>query len=241
MRQQAEAMARTIQDELCAAVTALDGAAFREDAWTRPGGGGGNSRVLQDGAVFEKAGVNVSVVHGEVSPSMLAALELAALAAGRDGEALSFFATGISTVLHPHNPYAPTAHANYRYFEISARGTQDEDLEVLRWWFGGGADLTPSYLFDEDAEHFHRLHKEACDSTDAAFYPRFKAWCDEYFRLTHRDEARGIGGIFFDRLDDRPAEQLLNHCARCGDPLFRGAQRCRSCKTPVADELDGTL
>jgi coproporphyrinogen III oxidase len=212
MRQRAEALARQTQDTICAAVEKLDGARFREDSWQRPGGGGGDSRVLQDGGVFEKAGVNVSVVYGAVSAPMLAALELATIA-DEHGE-LAFFATGISTVLHPQNPHAPTAHANYRYFEIVRH---DEPTQIVRWWFGGGADLTPSYLVEDDARHFHRLHQQACEHTDASYYPRFKRWCDEYFRLHHRAEARGIGGIFFDRLDERPAEALLTHCRHCAE------------------------
>jgi len=133
---------------------------------------------------------------------------------GLSGTALvdpRFFATGISTVLHPHNPMAPTAHANYRYFEIGAPG------QVESWWFGGGADLTPSYLFEGDAVHFHRVHKEVCDQFDTEFYPRFKRWCDDYFRIPHRGESRGVGGIFFDHLDDRPADQLLAFCAACAE------------------------
>ncbi|HET6343908.1 MAG TPA: oxygen-dependent coproporphyrinogen oxidase, partial [Myxococcota bacterium] len=124
-------------------------------------------------------------------------------------ESLKFFATGISLVLHPHNPFAPTVHANYRYFE---RG---DGQAPGSWWFGGGADLTPSYLFEEDATHFHRVHKEACDRHDPAFYPRFKTWCDAYFTIAHRGETRGIGGIFFDNLHDRDRDALHAFAADC--------------------------
>ena len=184
-----------VQTSLTAATEALDGrGTFRRDAWQREGGGGGVSAILQDGAVFEKAGVNVSTVHGELSA------EAASRMGGGHGEQdLSFFACGISVVMHPHNPYAPTAHFNYRYLE---RGSGS-------WWFGGGADLTPSYLFDEDAQHFHRVHKDVCDAHDPTFYPRFKKTCDDYFLIPHRGERRGIGGIFFDDLHDRAPDQLL--------------------------------
>jgi coproporphyrinogen III oxidase len=155
--------------------------------------------VLQGGRVFEKAGVNVSVVRGELGREAAAAM-----GGGHEaGDDLRFFAAGISLVLHPANPMAPTVHANYRYFE---RGGEEDPAA---WWFGGGSDLTPCYLFEEDAAHFHRTLKAACDRHDAAFYPRFKAWCDEYFTLPHRGEARGIGGIFFDDLHDRPAGDLV--------------------------------
>lgn len=216
LRARAEALARQTQDTLCAAVEQLDGGTFHEDRWERPGGGGGWSRVLQDGHVFEKAGVNVSAVHGEISTAMRQALVLPD-ERFNSYPTLSFFATGVSTVLHPHNPYAPTAHANYRYFEIHAGADvlASPSEEALCWWFGGGADLTPSYLFEPDAEHFHGCHKRACDATDTDYYPRFKRWCDEYFHLHHRGEARGIGGIFFDRLDERPADELAAFCGDC--------------------------
>ncbi|MCA9321552.1 MAG: oxygen-dependent coproporphyrinogen oxidase [Planctomycetes bacterium] len=201
MRKTMENTVRAAQDAICEALAALDGQEFREDAWQRDAGGGGRTRVLQDGGFFEKAGVATSTVHG-VLPE-----EAAHSARGRgvvlpDG-ALQFFATGVSLVLHPHNPHAPTAHANYRYFEIEGK-----DGVKPVWWFGGGADLTPCYLREEDARHFHTVLKAACDRHDAAFYPRFKTWCDEYFFIPHRGETRGLGGIFFDNLNDRPAPDL---------------------------------
>lgn len=189
MRTRFQRLARETQASITDALAELDGTPFHEDTWARPGGGGGWSRVLQGGRIFEKAGVNVSAVHGELTPQAVAAMR------ARKGDlpdVRRFFATGISLVIHPHNPMAPTAHANYRYFELG-------DGEAC--WFGGGADLTPSYLFDEDAVHFHRTLADACDGTDPQFYPRFKTWCDEYFYLPHRKECRGVGGIFFDDLE----------------------------------------
>src|SRR5262249_39982342 len=145
---------REVQDRIVEALGGIDGKPFREDSWKRPGGGGGRSRVLENGDVLERGGVNFSEVHGELSPQFAATLP---------GEGLAFYATGISLVLHPRNPFAPTVHANFRYFEKG---------EVS--WFGGGADLTPSYLFEEDATHFHRTLKAACDRHDPRYYPDFK-------------------------------------------------------------------
>ncbi len=209
IREQMIEYVHDLQDRICEGVSRLDGHSFKEDSWERPGGGGGRSRVLQDGNVFEKAGVGVSVVMGELSKE--AALQMGG---GQHIDDLSFHAVGLSLVMHPRNPMAPTVHCNYRYFERgdgSAPGS---------WWFGGGADLTPSYLFEEDAVHFHQVHKDACDAHDEAFYPKYKAWCDEYFYLKHRKEARGIGGIFFDNLNDRPAEQCLAFAKSCGDAFL---------------------
>ena len=184
-------MVHRLQDIICAAVQAVDGAPYREDEWTREEGGGGRSRVFSGGALFEKAGVNVSVVQGTLSPEAAAKM-----GGGHDleGDDLEFFATGISLVFHPHNPMAPTVHANYRYFE-RGEGTAEGS-----WWFGGGADLTPSYLFEEDAVHFHQVLKAACDRHEVADYDAFKQWCDTYFHIKHRGERRGVGGIFFDDL-----------------------------------------
>jgi coproporphyrinogen III oxidase len=171
-----------LQDEICKGLEALDGAAgFREDLWKREGGGGGRTRVLEGGAVFEKAGVNFSEVFGNFDEAFAARMPV--------GDGTEFFATGISLVLHPLNPFVPTVHANFRYLERGSGG-----------WFGGGADLTPYYPYREDAVHFHKTLKNACDQFDASYYPRFKKWCDDYFFLKHRNEARGIGGIFFDYL-----------------------------------------
>lgn len=205
IRDRAHALVRELQDTICSAMAEVDGTPFTETTWDRPGGGGGWSRVIQEGRVFEKAGVNVSAVHGTLPPQAAAAMR-----ARRDvgvADNAPFYATGVSLVLHPRNPFAPTVHANYRYFELG----DGED-----WWFGGGADLTPAYLFDEDAVHFHATHKAACDAHDPAFYPRFKRWCDDYFNNRHRGERRGIGGIFFDDLDDRGPEAILAFQRSCG-------------------------
>lgn len=207
MRQKMIDLVQHLQDTTCAAIERIDGGRFREDAWERDGGGGGTSRVLQDGQVFEKAGVNVSVVHGTLSAEAARSMGGGHELGGQD---LDFFATGVSLVLHPHNPMAPTAHANYRYFE---RG---DGSKPGSWWFGGGADLTPAYLFDDDARHFHRLHKEACDRHDPTFYRRFKKWCDEYFVIAHRGESRGVGGIFFDNLHEHDRSALYAFIADCG-------------------------
>jgi coproporphyrinogen III oxidase len=185
MRERARAFVEDLQDRICARLEALDGRVpFREDRWERPGGGGGRSRVLEGGGVFEKAGVNVSTVFGDVPPALAEVLE---------GDGGDFWATGISLVLHPESPHVPTTHANFR---MVARG---DDA-----WFGGGADLTPYVLYDEDARHFHRVLRETCDRHDPSFHARFKVWCDRYFFLPHRGETRGVGGLFFDHL--RPGD-----------------------------------
>ncbi|MFY7801891.1 MAG: oxygen-dependent coproporphyrinogen oxidase [Limnoraphis robusta] len=175
---------KQIQDEICQGLEQLDGKnQFQEDSWERPEGGGGRSRVLRDGDVFEQGGVNFSEVWGQSLPPSI-------LAQRPEAEGHGFYATGTSMVLHPRNPYIPTVHLNYRYFEAGPV-----------WWFGGGADLTPYYPFAEDAAHFHKTFKGACDRHHHEYYPVFKHWCDEYFHLKHRQEARGIGGIFFDYQD----------------------------------------
>ena len=180
-----------LQDQICAALEAQDGTAkFREDLWDRPEGGGGRTRVIENGAVFEKGGVNISAVHGKLPDSMQKLFNV--------GEA-DFFACGLSLVIHPKNPMVPTVHANWRYFEM-----YDADGKVINSWFGGGQDLTPYYLFDEDAVHFHTICKKACDKHNPTFYEKYKKQCDEYFWNAHRHEARGIGGLFFDYLKETP-------------------------------------
>lgn len=208
MRTRFEAMIREAQDDICAKVSKLDGTHFHEDAWVRESGGGGISRVLQNGNVFEKAGVNVSVVYGTMPPEAVKAASERGVTRDvgyQPGEAVPFFAAGISSVMHPRNPMAPTMHFNYRYFET------DRGL----WWFGGGTDLTPSYLFEEDARHFHSTLKQTCDRHDPEYYPKFKKWCDDYFLIKHRGERRGIGGIFFDDLNDRPADEIFKFSSDC--------------------------
>jgi coproporphyrinogen III oxidase len=182
-----------LHEEATALLTGLDrGGAFREDRWERPEGGGGISRVLSEGVTFEKAGVNRSTVEGALSPQL--AQRIGAYLTGAD--APRFFVTGLSLVVHPRSPMVPTVHLNVRYFEIT--GPLGEPLDA---WFGGGTDLTPTYPFPDDASHFHRVLKAACDRHHPTFYPRFKTWCDHYFVNTHRaEERRGIGGIFFDNL-----------------------------------------
>ena len=184
-----------LQDTITAALELADGgASFKEDLWKRPEGGGGRTRVLEDGAVFEKGGVNISGVNGTLPKSMQTHLNVS--------EA-SFYACGLSLVLHPKNPIAPTVHANWRYFEM-----YDLDGNIVDQWFGGGLDLTPYYLFEEDATHFHQTCKNACDRHDSKFYPEYKKKCDAYFWNAHRDEARGLGGLFFDYLKPTPKHSL---------------------------------
>lgn len=203
MRAKFEQLCRKSQASICKAIEELDGEGkFRSDAWVRENGGGGISRVLAGGKVFEKAGVNLSVVYGTMPQEALAAATERGVdrAKGmKPGERVPFFACGLSSVMHPHNPFAPTMHFNYRYFET--------DGGV--WWFGGGTDITPSYLDLDDMKHFHGTYKAACDKHDANFYPKFKIWADDYFKIPHRGENRGLGGIFFDDLNDREPEKLL--------------------------------
>jgi len=187
MKEQFLSYIHNLQDQICSGLEAIDGAAkFREDLWDRPEGGGGRTRVIENGQVFEKGGVNISAVHGKLPDSMQQLFKV--------GEA-DFFACGLSLVIHPKNPMVPTVHANWRYFEM-----YDAQGEVMQSWFGGGQDLTPYYLFDEDAIHFHQTCKTACDAHDPSFYPKYKKQCDAYFWNTHRKEARGVGGLFFDYL-----------------------------------------
>ncbi|KAK1088434.1 Ribulose bisphosphate carboxylase large chain [Friedmanniomyces endolithicus] len=213
MRLRMEAFIKETQQEIVRALEALDGSQrFQIDTWDRPNGGGGISCVLQDGKVFDKAGVNTSVVYGTLPRAAISKMRVNHKALDPDVESLEFFAAGLSLVLHPQNPMAPTVHLNYRYFE-----TANQDGSTNAWWFGGGTDLTPSYLFDEDVIHFHRNIKEACDAHDKEYYPRFKKWCDEYFSVKHRGETRGVGGIFFDDLDETEKDQ---------ESLFAFVQTC---------------
>jgi coproporphyrinogen III oxidase len=185
LRERTQDFFSALQDKICLALERADGEMkFREDLWQREGGGGGRTRVLENGALFEKAGVNFSAVSGELPEQFAERVG--------PGDGRRFFATGVSLVLHPHNPYVPTVHANFRYLE---RGTTG--------WFGGGADLTPYYPYREDVIHFHRTLKEACERHhDVADYTHFRKWCDDYFYIKHRNEMRGVGGIFFDYLKE---------------------------------------
>ena len=185
------------------------------DRWNREEGGGGITCVIQDGDVFEKAGVGVSVVHGMIPPSAVAQMN----ARGKklpEGQEMPFFACGISSVIHPRNPHVPTLHFNYRYFEVLEAGENGKP----RWWFGGGCDLTPYYLDEEDAVNFHGTLKEACDKHNSKYYSKFKAWCDDYFRIKHRNISRGIGGIFFDDLDSPDAERCFQFVRSCGNAVI---------------------
>ena len=200
-----------LQNRICAALEAADGkASFVEDQWERPEGGGGKTRVIANGNVIEKGGVNTSVVFGEVTDAMRTQLKI-------NGH--SWFACGLSLVIHPYNPFVPTVHCNYRMFEL-----YNEAGEVMDRWFGGGTDLTPYYLFEEDARHFHQTYKNACDKFDESFYPAFKKVCDEYFVNWHRNkERRGIGGIFYDYqrpTAERDADWWLAFAQSCGDAFM---------------------
>jgi len=182
-----------LQDEICTSLEEIDTVAkFKEDNWKRPGGGGGKTRVIENGQVFEKGGVNTSIVYGSLPKAMQKQLGVT------EGD---FFACGISLVLHPQNPFVPTVHANYRYFEL-----YNQNGDLVDMWFAGGSDLTPYYHFEEDATHFHQINKNACDLFDPSFYPKYKEACAAYFYNHHREEARGIGGLFMDYL--RPTEKF---------------------------------
>jgi coproporphyrinogen III oxidase len=231
-QKQVSAFMRQVQDHICQELETADGGGeFREDAWERPEGGGGRSRVIREGNVFEQGGVNFSEVWGETLPPSI--LKQRPEAAGH-----GFYATGTSMVLHPRNPYIPTVHLNYRYFEAGPV-----------WWFGGGLDLTPYYPFREDVEHLHQTLKDACDRHHPQYYPTFKRWCDEYFYLKHRDETRGVGGLFFDYQDNRAMElyrgdqsqgpagihsqQLGAQPARSWAEIFAFVQECADAFVPA--------
>ena len=220
MRLRMEAFIKEQQELIVRELEKVDGGKFCKDTWTRPAGGDGVSCVLQDGKVFEKAGVNTSIVYGTLPRVAIAKMRVNHKALDPDIDSLEFFAAGLSLVLHPQNPMAPTVHLNYRYFE-----TMDKSGDGKAWWFGGGTDLTPSYLFEEDAIHFHRTIKDACDKHDRDYYPRFKAWCDKYFFIPHRGESRGVGGIFFDDLDEEAKDQeelfsFVQHCLEAFLPSY---------------------
>lgn len=202
----------TLQDTITAKLEVVDGEAkFQEDLWERAEGGGGRTRVIENGKVFEKGGVNISAVHGELPESMQQYFGV------KDA---NFFACGLSLVLHPKNPMVPTVHANWRYFEM-----YDQEGNIVDSWFGGGQDLTPYYLFDEDAIHFHQICKTACDKHHPDFYELYKKRCDEYFWNSHRNEARGVGGLFFDYCksnDDMNMEDWYNFVTEVGDSFLAG-------------------
>lgn len=230
-KQRVSAFFRQLQDEICQGLEQLDAQGkFQEDSWERGEGGGGRSRIMKEGAVFEQGGVGFSEVWGSQMPPSI--LKQRPEAAGH-----GFYATGTSMVLHPRSPYIPTVHLNYRYFEAGPV-----------WWFGGGADLTPYYPFAEDAAHFHQTLKQACDRHHSESYPVFKRWCDEYFYLNHRQETRGVGGIFFDYQDGQgelyrgpdPQGPAATYSHRVGAPdprswedLFAFSQACGQAFLPA--------
>ena len=198
-----------LQDTICDAIAAADGQAkFIEENWDREAGGGGRTRVLTDGAVFEQAGINFSHVYGDNLPPSATASR--PQLAGR-----SFQAVGVSLVIHPNNPYIPTSHANVRFFIAEKEG------EEPIWWFGGGFDLTPYYGFEEDCIHWHEQSRAACVVLGDEAYPRYKQWCDDYFYLKHRDEPRGIGGLFFDDLSEPGFEQSFAFMRSVGDHYLK--------------------
>lgn len=201
-----------LQDTITHKLEELDGSAkFQQDFWEREEGGGGRTRVIENGAVFEKGGVNISKVHGPLPKSMQNYFGV---------EDVDFFACGLSLVIHPKNPMVPTVHANWRYFEM-----YDKEGNIVDQWFGGGQDLTPYYLFDEDAIHFHSVCKKACDAHNPDFYPDYKKKCDNYFWNAHRNEARGVGGLFFDYCkasEETSMEDWYNFVTEVGDS-FLGA------------------
>ncbi|TDG45958.1 hypothetical protein AWZ03_007678 [Drosophila navojoa] len=218
MRHRMELMIMEIQADFCRALESeeFNGQKFKVDRWLRKEGGGGVTCVLQDGDVFEKAGVNVSVVTGSLPPAAVQQMR----SRGKDlaeNVKLPFFASGVSAVIHPRNPHVPTIHFNYRYFEVELPDGSKQ------WWFGGGTDLTPYYLDESDARHFHKTLKSACDEHNTSYYPKFKKWCDDYFHIKHRNESRGIGGIFFDDIDEPNQDgafKFVTSCARAVIPSY---------------------
>ena len=199
-----------LQDQITSKLETIDGkATFKEDLWKRNEGGGGRTRVIQNGNVFEKGGVNISKVHGPLPPAMQSYFNV---------DEVDFFACGLSLVIHPKSPMVPTVHANWRYFEM-----YDKDGAIVDQWFGGGQDLTPYYLFEEDAKHFHSVCKIACDKHDKNFYEDYKKRCDEYFYNSHRNEGRGIGGLFFDYCkanDSMNMQQWYDFVTEVGDSFL---------------------
>ena len=210
MKNKFYAYIESLQDQITSKLEAIDGlASFEEDIWEREEGGGGRTRVIENGAIFEKGGVNISAVHGELPVVLRNQFKV------KEG---NFFACGLSLVLHPTNPFVPTVHANWRYFEM-----YDEVGNIVSQWFGGGQDLTPYYLFEEDARHFHTVCKSSCDKHHPEFHQKFKETCDTYFWNSHRNEARGIGGLFFDYLketDEFSMDDRFNFVSEVGNSFL---------------------
>lgn len=222
MKEQFVAYIKDLQNTITSKIEAIDGgAAFKQDLWERPQGGGGRTRVIENGNVFEKGGVNTSEVFGELPESMQAYFGV---------KEANFFACGLSLVLHPLNPMVPTVHANWRYFEM-----YNKQGVLIDQWFGGGQDLTPYYLFEKDAKHFHQTCKAACDIHDPLFYPKYKARCDEYFYNPHREEGRGVGGLFFDYCKKSTKMQIkdwYNFVTQIGDSFLEAY-------TPIVEKRKG--
>lgn len=211
MKTKMELMIMKVQSDVCKALETEDGGKFKVDRWTRKEGGGGVTCVMQNGKVFEKAGVNISVVEGHLPPS--AVTQMRSRGKNLQDGKLPFYAAGISAVIHPVNPMVPTIHFNYRYFEV-------QNGNETQWWFGGGTDLTPYYLNTADCIHFHNTLKQACDKHDKTYYPKFKKWCDDYFHVVHRGERRGVGGIFFDDLDTPDQEKCFSFVTDCANAVL---------------------
>jgi len=213
VRSKFELLVMEVQGKLCLALKEHEPVAdFKVDRWTRSQGGGGISCVLQDGQVFEKAGVNISVVSGDLPAQAAAQMNTRGKDIPTSGT-IPFFVAGVSCVVHPRNPMVPTIHFNYRYFEISLPDGRKE------WWFGGGSDLTPYYLDEKDVQHFHGTLKKACDPHGKEYYPKFKRACDTYFFIPHRGEARGVGGIFFDDVNEPSQEKVFKLVKSCADAV----------------------
>jgi len=213
--EQVKAYLLGLQDDICRGLEAVDGKSrFEEDLWNREAGGGGRTRVMEQGGVFEKAGVNFSHVFGDRMPP-------SATAARPELEGRNFQALGISLVIHPRNPYIPTSHANVRFFIASKPGVKNGaaqgDPDAPVWWIGGGYDLTPYYPFMEDIVHWHTEARAACQPFGDSVYPRYKRWCDEYFYLKHRNETRGVGGLFFDDLNEWGFERCFGFMQAVGN------------------------
>ena len=213
-----------LQDNICRGIEVADGQGlFKEDAWDRPGGGGGKTRILENGAILEKAGVNFSAVHGPLHPQMVTSMQLT--------EEVDFFASGVSIVMHPANPWVPIIHMNVRYFELSNG----------KHWFGGGIDVTPHIIIPEQAIWFHQYLKEVCDSFDVNHYPKFKTWADDYFYSPHREETRGIGGIFFDYLSEDGIFEFVKAIGESFVPIYSHLMAANASKTFTAADKEFQL
>lgn len=212
-----------LQDSICAGIAATDGgASFKEDKWIREEGGGGRTRVLVKGTILEKAGVNFSAVEGPLHPKMVTSLNVT--------EEVEFFATGVSIVMHPENPWVPIIHMNVRYFELSNG----------EFWFGGGIDLTPHIIIPEQAKWFHEQLKAVCDRFDLAFYPKYKTWADDYFYSPHREETRGIGGIFFDYIkgDKETVFEFVKAIGESFEPIYSHLMRINASRSYTQAEKE---